>query len=94
MYISTEDETWTARPLCDEVRRFESLSLLLIIHLSQRNPLQSNGYDCGVWVLCMIASVLRGFHTTNISEALMSTVRQLLTDNILTLPFQTARGRS
>ncbi|KAJ7349923.1 hypothetical protein DFH08DRAFT_648893, partial [Mycena albidolilacea] len=51
MYISTEDETWTARPLCDE-----------------RNPLQSNGYDCGVWVLCMIASVLRGFHTTNISE--------------------------
>ncbi|KAJ7818955.1 hypothetical protein B0H14DRAFT_3473409 [Mycena olivaceomarginata] len=77
MYISTEDETWTARPLCDE-----------------RNPLQSNGYDCGVWVLCMIASILRGFHTTNISEALISTVRQLLTDNILTLPFQTARGRS
>ncbi|KAJ7770401.1 hypothetical protein B0H14DRAFT_2632553 [Mycena olivaceomarginata] len=77
MYISTEDETWTARPLCDE-----------------RNPLQSNGYDCGVWVLCMIASVLRGFHTSNISEALMSTVRQVLTDHILTLPFQTARQRS
>ncbi|KAI0703077.1 hypothetical protein C8Q76DRAFT_801927 [Earliella scabrosa] len=30
--------------------------------------LQSNGYDCGVWVLACIAALLRGYETIDISE--------------------------
>ncbi|KAJ7696295.1 hypothetical protein B0H17DRAFT_1131077 [Mycena rosella] len=29
---------------------------------------QSNGHDCGVWVLCMIAAIIRGFATTGVTE--------------------------
>ncbi|KAJ7841922.1 hypothetical protein B0H14DRAFT_2359849 [Mycena olivaceomarginata] len=57
----------------------------------ERRPLQTNDYDCGVWVLSAILSVLRGFHTSNISEALIPSMRRLLTDHILGLPFTTAR---
>ncbi|KAJ7735882.1 hypothetical protein B0H14DRAFT_2639072 [Mycena olivaceomarginata] len=57
----------------------------------KRRPIQTNDYDCGVWVLSAILSVLRGFHTSNISEALIPSMRRLLTDHILGLLFTTAR---
>ncbi|KAI0694292.1 hypothetical protein C8T65DRAFT_711030 [Cerioporus squamosus] len=31
-------------------------------------PMQTNGYDCGVWVLACIAAVLRGFHSVSLAE--------------------------
>ncbi|KAJ6451750.1 hypothetical protein C8R45DRAFT_848226, partial [Mycena sanguinolenta] len=48
--------------------------------------LQSNGHDCGVWVLCTMAAVMRGYTTTSLSEADMGRARQVLTGHILTLP--------
>ncbi|KAJ7339964.1 hypothetical protein DFH08DRAFT_704657 [Mycena albidolilacea] len=70
----------------------------IVVHVhrsqpSQRHQLQSNNYDCGVWVLCVVACVVRGFHCSNLTEASMISVRRLLTDHILSLPFIT-RGRS
>ncbi|KAJ7828502.1 hypothetical protein B0H14DRAFT_2189301, partial [Mycena olivaceomarginata] len=52
---------------------------------SQRHQLQSNNYDCGVWVLCVVACIVRGFHCSNLTEASMISVRRLLTDHILSL---------
>ena len=34
----------------------------------QVDCLQTNGYDCGVWVLASIAAVLRGFDVTGFSK--------------------------
>ncbi|KAF7334389.1 ULP-PROTEASE domain-containing protein [Mycena venus] len=50
-------------------------------------PRQSNGHDCGLWVLCMIASILRGHETVGVSEAQMGYIRRMFTDHILTLPY-------
>ncbi|KAF7377130.1 hypothetical protein MSAN_00132000 [Mycena sanguinolenta] len=47
---------------------------------------QSNWYDCGVWVLCMMAAIMRSYTNTNLSEADMGHARQVLTGHILTLP--------
>ncbi|KAG6369442.1 hypothetical protein JVT61DRAFT_14860 [Boletus reticuloceps] len=41
-------------------------------------PRQSNGYDCGVWVLAQIAAVLRGAHVTNLTENDMPAFRRHL----------------
>ncbi|KAJ6494212.1 hypothetical protein C8R45DRAFT_824346 [Mycena sanguinolenta] len=49
-------------------------------------PLQSNGHDCGVWVLMTMASMLRGYARTGVTEAHMGVIRRLLTDYVLTLP--------
>ncbi|KAJ7790856.1 hypothetical protein B0H14DRAFT_2396104 [Mycena olivaceomarginata] len=66
------------------------LAIDLLIHFPpQQAQLQSNGHDCGVWVLCVVACVLRGFHCSNVTEALMPSVRRLLTNHILALPFVT-----
>jgi len=36
--------------------------------LLQLEPRQTNGHDCGVWVLVQIAAILRGYDLTNIKE--------------------------
>ena len=46
---------------------------------------QSNSYDCGLWVLAAIAAVLRGKHTTGLVEGDMGVLRQELLRNILYL---------
>ncbi|KAJ7878978.1 hypothetical protein B0H14DRAFT_3774904 [Mycena olivaceomarginata] len=50
-------------------------------------PSQTNGYDCGLWVLCTIAAVLRGFDCSTLSEGQMRLVRTTFVNHILTLPF-------
>ncbi|KAF7367143.1 hypothetical protein MSAN_00974000 [Mycena sanguinolenta] len=50
-------------------------------------PLQTNGYDCGVWVLMMMASLLRGYARAAVTEGQMGFIRRLLTDYVLTLPY-------
>ncbi|KAJ7139121.1 hypothetical protein C8R44DRAFT_827907 [Mycena epipterygia] len=57
------------------------------IRVSKRDHRQSNGYDCGLWVLCMMGAILRGYATTGVSELQMGRVRKLLTDHILGLPY-------
>jgi Ulp1 family protease len=49
-------------------------------------PLQSNNYDCGVWVLSTIAAVLRGFQVTGLDEGEMSWFRGFLRSLVLALP--------
>ncbi|RDB20436.1 putative ubiquitin-like-specific protease 1B, partial [Hypsizygus marmoreus] len=49
-------------------------------------PHQTNGYDCGLWVLAGIAAVLRGFHVPGLCEADMPSFRELLHRYILGLP--------
>ncbi|CAK5267112.1 unnamed protein product [Mycena citricolor] len=47
---------------------------------------QCNSYDCGVWVLVMIAAVLRGMLGSNITEPEIPFLRHTLTNFMLTLP--------
>lgn len=36
--------------------------------LSQLEPRQTNGYDCGVWVLAQMSAILRGYDITDVKE--------------------------
>ncbi|KAJ6505166.1 hypothetical protein C8R45DRAFT_817754 [Mycena sanguinolenta] len=56
-------------------------------HRLHNEPRQSNGYDCGVWVVCMIGAILRGHADVALSEGDMGSARRILGDLILTLPF-------
>lgn len=47
---------------------------------------QTNGVDCGLWVLAHLAAVLSGFHTTGLLEGEMNTLRHLLFRRLLALP--------
>ncbi|KAJ7764550.1 hypothetical protein DFH07DRAFT_770409 [Mycena maculata] len=49
-------------------------------------PRQTNGYDCGLWVLCMMATIMRGHQDVRVSEADMPWVRGVLRDHIETRP--------
>ncbi|KAJ7251183.1 hypothetical protein B0H12DRAFT_1018813, partial [Mycena haematopus] len=46
---------------------------------------QSNGYDCGLWVICTLAAVMRGFGGAEVYEGDMPSARSLLADYIRTL---------
>ncbi|KAG2021067.1 sentrin-specific protease [Coprinopsis cinerea AmutBmut pab1-1] len=50
------------------------------------SPLQSNSYDCGVWTLACIASLLRGFHLPAITENEVHLFRHILLQHVLALP--------
>ncbi|KAJ7890404.1 hypothetical protein B0H13DRAFT_2341035 [Mycena leptocephala] len=50
------------------------------------HPRQTNGYDCGLWVLCMMAAIMWGYQDVHLSEAEMPWVRGVLRDHIRTLP--------
>ncbi|KAI6158808.1 hypothetical protein EDD17DRAFT_1487803 [Pisolithus thermaeus] len=41
-------------------------------------PCQTNGYDCGVWILAQMAAVLRGYEVTGIEECNISRFRRFL----------------
>lgn len=47
---------------------------------------QTNGYDCGVWVLASIWAVLWGYEVTSHTEASISRVRSSILAAILDLP--------
>lgn len=49
------------------------------------HAVQSNSYDCGLWILAAIAAVLRGKHMTGLVEGDMRVFRQELLRNILYL---------
>ncbi|KIN99430.1 hypothetical protein M404DRAFT_30479 [Pisolithus tinctorius Marx 270] len=49
-------------------------------------PLQSNGYDCGLWVLAQVTAVLRGCNITNLRKADMRDFRRYLQCLILRIP--------
>ncbi|KAG2125734.1 hypothetical protein DEU56DRAFT_873029 [Suillus clintonianus] len=49
-------------------------------------PLQTNGYDCGVWVLATIIAVLRGRQLTQLREDEMRDLRYYLQCRVLSIP--------
>lgn len=49
-------------------------------------PRQTNGIDCGLWVLANIAAVLCGFPVTGLNEGDMNELRRSLLKHILALP--------
>jgi len=48
------------------------------VHPIYTTTLQNNGFDCGVWVLGVIAAVLRGHHMPGISQDDIPRFRKLL----------------
>jgi Ulp1 family protease len=48
--------------------------------------LQTNQYDCGLWVLGTIAATLQGYHLPDLIEDDMVQVRKFLGDIVLSLP--------
>jgi Ulp1 family protease len=64
-----------------------SFSSLSSLHApSQNHGQQTNGHDCGLWVLCTLAAVMRGFAGAEVYEGDMPTVCTLFADLIRTLP--------
>jgi hypothetical protein len=64
--VSLDLGEWVAHPLI--VNLFVVKSQSLLITFFQLEPWQTNGYDCGVWVLAEIMAVLQGFHLTGLQE--------------------------
>ncbi|OJT12711.1 hypothetical protein TRAPUB_10739 [Trametes pubescens] len=50
-----------------------------------KEPVQKNGYDCGVWVLACIAAILRGFHVVFLTSEQITEFRMRLFALVLTL---------
>jgi Ulp1 family protease len=50
----------------------------LILIFYQKTVVQTNGYDCGIWVLAMITATLHGCHCTGLKEDHMSAFRHYL----------------
>jgi hypothetical protein len=85
MNISVEEGAWEANPLFQPVSLLfpEFVGLFLICASLQGRPRQTNGYDCGVWVLCMMAAFMRGYCSTALSERDMGDVQRHLMDHTL-----------
>ncbi|KAJ7723854.1 hypothetical protein DFH07DRAFT_759343 [Mycena maculata] len=85
--LRVRETAWVARPLRSLVRlSFLFLHITLIDIIQAHAPLQTNSYDCGLWVLCTMATVMRGHALPAITEADMADVRELFKDLVLTLP--------
>ncbi|KAJ6522075.1 hypothetical protein DFH09DRAFT_938576 [Mycena vulgaris] len=68
LHVSTEEDPWIARPLFHVVCVLPSKSSSYS-SVCKGQHRQSNGHDCGLWVLCMMGAILRGYATTGVSEA-------------------------
>jgi len=55
-------------------------------NILSKEGLQTNGYDCGLWVLAVISAVLEGYHCTALQEVDMNVFRGLLYHHMLALP--------
>lgn len=51
----------------------------------QLQAVQTNGYDCGMWILAMILSVLQGYNSTSMVEADIEVLRTCISHLILQL---------
>ncbi|KAK7013303.1 hypothetical protein R3P38DRAFT_2546476 [Favolaschia claudopus] len=71
LHVSTEDPT----------EKWEARLLF-----QPGRPRQSNDYDCGVWVLSMMAAFMRGHAETSVTESDIPWVRDVFRRHLLTLP--------
>ncbi|KAG2087542.1 uncharacterized protein F5147DRAFT_790688 [Suillus discolor] len=78
------------RPWKSDVRVSTIDIMKLIVRLfniaRQHDPVQTNGYDCGVWVLAMIAATLCGCHCTALKEDDISAFRYHLRTLVVSIP--------
>ncbi|KAJ6553265.1 hypothetical protein B0H19DRAFT_1377852 [Mycena capillaripes] len=61
-------------------------AILSTYDLPRNRAEQTNGYDCGLWVICTLVAVMRGFSGAEVYERDMASARSLLADHIRTLP--------
>lgn len=54
----------------------------------QVRAVQTNGYDCGMWVLAVILSVLQGHETTSMGESHIEALRSCILHLILQLEIE------
>ena len=54
--------------------------------LSQTRALQTNDYDCGLWVLASIAAVIQGHDAMGLVESDMPAFRRYLQACVLSIP--------
>jgi Ulp1 family protease len=57
-----------------------------LIRHGQIDVIQSNKYDCGIWVLAGIAAVLRGYDVTDFVEEDMVWFRRFVAGLIMSIP--------
>lgn len=50
------------------------------------HPRQSNGFDCGIWVIANVAAILAGFPVTGIQEHNIAMLRSSLLRILCALP--------
>ena len=75
-------EPWTARPLLVCLLIFKRQSLISL----QLEVCQTDGHNCGLWVLTCVGAILRGFHRAVAVEQDMPALRQNLFRLITSLP--------
>ena len=63
--LSLIPQDWVARPLLVSLSFLEPRTSL---NPAQTQACQTNGYDCGLWVLASIGASLRGFHCAVLRE--------------------------
>jgi len=56
------------------------------VYYTKTEPIQSNGHDCGLWVLAQMAAILRGFDITGLHENNMPMFRYYLQVLIARIP--------
>ncbi|KIL55541.1 hypothetical protein M378DRAFT_90770, partial [Amanita muscaria Koide BX008] len=57
-----------------------------VAQLITTGAFQTNGHDCGLWVLAILGAVLQGFDSTGLYESDMARFRYILYHCILALP--------
>lgn len=83
---STHRSGWVGRSPID--CEFEAIFHVITLNstISQIEPLQTNGYDCGVWILAVIIAVLRRREIMGLREDEMSDLRYYLYARVLSIP--------
>ena len=81
--LSLIPQDWIARPLLVSPSILEPLTSH---NPAQTRACQTNGHDCGLWVLASIGASLRGFHRAVLREQDISRFRGILQQLITSLP--------
>lgn len=83
-------DRWTAH--CVKVSVDRPRILFLTLNVTQVIR-QSNGYDCGVWVIAQIMALMRGREATGLVEQDIEAVRRWIYHNLVTLPLKESQPR-
>ena len=65
-----------------------SIFIVIFLTLPQTIPLQSNSYDCGIWLLVGVAAVLCDYDITGLNEDNILHFQYYLRTLVLSLPIE------